>query len=99
MRCKICVVLMALCCLAAPVAAEEKPAGPPPAPAARDFAAVKQQMLQRIDQRIGRLHQEQDCVKAATNHKELKACRPNKRSKSPVAPPPPASPVAPTPMQ
>ena len=100
MRCKSCVVLMALCCLAVPVAAEEKPAGPPPAPVAREFATVKQQRLQRIDQHLIRLHQEQDCIKAATTHKELKACRPKKDRPQPaVAPPPPASPVAPTPMQ
>lgn len=103
MKLKGCVVLMTLCCLAAPVAAEEKPVGPPP-PATRDFATVKQQVLQRIDQRLLKLHQEQDCVKAANNRQELNACRPKKRAprgqtQPAVAPPASAAPVAPTPAQ
>ena len=104
MKLKGCVVLMTLCCLAAPVAAEEKPVGPPPPRATRDFATVKQQVLQRIDQRLLKLHQEQDCVKAANNRQELNACRPKKhtprgQAQPAVAPPPSAAPMAPTPAQ
>lgn len=92
------IIAMALCCLAVPAAAENVPPGAAPARPAKDFATVKQQMLNRIDQRLLKLHAEQDCVKAATTHQELNACRPKKRqppasvpaSQPSVAPPPQA---------
>ena len=97
MKCRGWVVLMTLCCLAAPVAAEEKPDAPS---RSKDFATVKQQVLQRIDQRLLRLHQEQDCVKAATTHKGLNGCRPKKRGQRhqtpPAATPLPPAPPAPS---
>lgn len=101
------IIAMAFCCLVVPAAAETVPPGPPPARAAKDFATVKQQMLNRIDQRLLKLHAEQDCVKAAATMQELNACRPKKRAPraqaqpamAPPPPPPSASPVTPPPAQ
>ena len=101
------IIAMALCCLVVPAAAETVPPGQSPARAAKDFATVKQQMLNRIDQRLLKLHAEQDCVKAAATMQELNACRPKKRrphaqaqpAMAPPPPPSPASPVTPPPAQ
>ena len=109
MQHKKLIIAMALCCLVVPAAAETVPPGQSPARAAKDFATVKQQMLNRIDQRLLKLHAEQDCVKAAATMQELNACRPKKRrphaqaqpamAPPPAPPPPSAAPVTPPPAQ
>lgn len=92
------IIAMAFCCLAVPAVAENMPPEPAPARPAKDFATVKQQMLDRIDQRLLKLHAEQDCVKAATTHQELNACRPKKRPQRGQAQPAMASPLPPQPV-
>jgi Spy/CpxP family protein refolding chaperone len=65
---------LALALPAFAVESNAPPNAPPKAPAA-NFDQRKAQILKHIDERNTKLQQEKDCVQAAKNDNDLKACR------------------------
>ena len=60
--------------------------GNPPAPGdkgGQSFEQRKQQILQRMDERIQALQKNRDCLAQAQDDKAARACRPERRQRGP----------------
>jgi hypothetical protein len=71
---------------------QSQPSDRPPLPRdSKGLEAVKKRMTERLDKEIDRLTALEDCIQAAKNLEELRACRPARPGNSMEPPMPPAS--------